>query len=111
MLTYGPVRPKRPPQRKEGRYKGTDRPNEGSITRWDHQNRPGVSGRDDRGRPLGPILLLCFFLRLVTHSSQYIAATDLIEIRNALTPRSSGHKLGTVPMSQNKRPYVSLSAP
>ena len=31
------------------------------------------------------IIIMFFFLRLVTHSSQYTAATDLIEIRNALT--------------------------
>ena len=66
--------------------KGTDRPNEGSITQWAHQSWPGVSGRDDCGRPSGPILcsIMFFFLRLVTHSSQYTAATDLIEIQNAL---------------------------
>ena len=64
--------------------KGTDRPNEGSITQWAHQSRPGVSGRDDHGRPSGPILcyiiIMFFFLRLVTQSSQYTTATDLIEI-------------------------------
>ena len=105
MLTYGPAHPKRPPH-----TECTDRPNKGSITQWDHRNWPGVCGRDDRGRPSGPFLCsfhyYVFLHRLVTHTLQYKAATDLIEIRNALTvpkPRSSGHELGTVPMSQNER--------
>ena len=76
-----------PTRKKADIRKGTDRPNEGSITQWDHQSRPGVSGRDDRGRPSRPFLcsiIMFFFLRLVTHSLQYTAATDLIEVRNAL---------------------------
>ena len=87
MLMYGPAHHKRPRHRKKGQYKGTDRSNEGSITLCDHRNWPGVRGRDDRGRQSGPILcsFYVFFLPLVTHSSQYTAATDLIEIRNALT--------------------------
>ena len=32
------------PHGKGGRYKGTDRPNEGSITLWDHRSRPGYAG-------------------------------------------------------------------
>ena len=58
MLTYGSARPKRPPHGKEVQYKGTDRPNEGSITLCDHQSLPGVRGSDERGRPSGPVLFI-----------------------------------------------------
>ena len=49
MLMYGPTHPKRPPHGKEGRYKGTDRPNEGSITLLDRRSRSRVYWRDERG--------------------------------------------------------------
>ena len=85
MLMYGPTHPKRPPHGKEGRCKGTDRSNEGSITLWDRQSQPGVHGRDERGRLSGPVLFISYTC-LDTHSSRHAVATHLIEVRNVLSP-------------------------
>ena len=114
MLTYGPAHPKRPPHGKEVQYKGTDRPNEGSITLCDHQSLPGVRRRDERGRLSGPVLFILFSSRLVAHSSRYIIATHLIQGRKVLSlpkPRSSGLELATVLMYRANDWSASLSAP
>ena len=114
MLTYGSARPKRPPHVKEVQYKGTDRPNEGSITLCDHQSLPGVRGRDVRGRPSGPVLFILFSSRLVAHSSRYNYSSYTLDSRSKrfiTTETSSGLELATVLMYRANDWSVSLSAP
>ena len=72
MLMFGPARPKRPPQGKEGRYEAMGRPHQRNTARRNPRSERGASGRGERGRPSGPCLV--FYHNIHIHAKSGLRA-------------------------------------